>query len=277
MIGYLNIPRLDIAVAENVDEALNLLEAEPAREILAAGTEIITALTMATKKTRKFVDITRIEQLREIRTENGRVSAGALVTHHELASALKKSVPAFENFLASYSSPAVSYRATVGGSVILRRASEDLLPILLAMDAELVFATREGEKKISLHDFLIKDMVEKALLKSVIFSMSSWCFFEKLWMGVSRYPLISVAVAMRDGFVRVAVSHRDMNTPGRVLSVEKFLENKPLTGETLAKAAQLLSDSINPVDDVLASSWYRRKVAGVLFRRLLEQYGGGRE
>lgn len=274
-MGYLNVPRIDVAVAENIDEALNLLESDPSREILAAGTEIITALTMGTKKARKFVDITRISELNEIKAENGRFSVGALVTHYRLASAMGKKVPAFDKFFENYSSPAVAYRATVGGSVMLRRATEDLLPILLCLDAELLFATRDGEKKISLHDFLVKGMHGMALLKSVVFSVSGRCVFDKLWMGVSRYPLMAVAVNMKEGAVRIAVSHKDVETPGRVVSVEKFLESRPLNDDVLAKAAELLSDSINPVDDVLASSWYRRRAAGVLLRRLLSRYSGG--
>lgn len=274
MLGYLNIPRIDVVVAESVDEAVKALAKDREREVLAAGTDVLTSLTTGEKRARKFVDITRIEELKQLTVTDSMVDAGALVTHHQIASQLAKQIPAFDTFLQNYSSPAVSYRATLGGSLMLRRATEDLIPILLTLDADLVFETIDGEKRISLQGFLREEPSWRGVLKRVSFRLSRKCLFDKLWLGVSRFPLMAVAVDHGVGNVGVAVSHRDFERPGRVFSVERFLENNPLTSENIEKAGDMLSRAINPVDDVLASAWYRRKAAGVLLKRLLLRRAG---
>ncbi|MDW8083829.1 MAG: FAD binding domain-containing protein [Candidatus Caldarchaeum sp.] len=275
IIGYLNIPRIDVVVAETVDQALKALDDEPEREIMAAGTEIITSLTTGERRTRKFVDIGKIRELKNVVVADGRANVGALVTHHQLASTFGKQIPAFHTFFQNYSSPAVSYLATTGGSIMLKRATEDIIPILLTLDAELIFATKEGQKRVSLDEFLRRKLEIRGLLEFVSFRLSAGCWFDKLWMGISRFPLMSVSVDVSGKNIKVAVSHKDFETPGRVFSVEKFLENRPLTKENIEKAGELLSKSINPVDDVFASSWYRKKVAGVLLERLLQRSVGG--
>ncbi|BAJ51565.1 carbon monoxide dehydrogenase medium subunit [Candidatus Caldarchaeum subterraneum] len=274
-LGYLGIPRIEVMIPSSVEEALNLLQTHPDAEILAAGTHIITQLTLGIKRTRKYIDINNLHQLRKISHHHGTASVGSLVTHQELAATLMNQVPAFTAFLQKYSSPAVANRATVGGSIMLRLAGEDLIPILLTLDAELSFATLEGVKNIPLKAFLARGFDGRGLLQTISFKLNSSCFFDKLWMGVSRIPLISIAVS-RDGAdgVRVAVSHKDGSTPGRVAAVEKFLSMHGLSEEVVEKASRLMMDSINPESDVLASSWYRRRAAGVLLKRLLQNLRG---
>lgn len=269
--GYLGIPKIEVMIPSSVEEALNLLQTHPDAEILAAGTQIITQLTLGAKRTRKYIDINNLHHLRKISHHKGVATVGSLVTHQELASTLINHVPAFTTFLQKYSSPAVANRATVGGSIILRSAGEDLIPILLTLDAELSFATPEGVKNVPLTAFLAGGFGGRGLLQTVSFKLNGSCFFDKLWMGVSRIPLISVAVSSEgDDGVRVAVSHKDGSTPGRVATVEKFLSGHVLSEEVVEKASRLMMDSINPESDVLASSWYRRRIAGVLLKRVLQ-------
>jgi CO/xanthine dehydrogenase FAD-binding subunit len=54
-----------------------------------------------------------------------------------------------------------------------------------------------------------------------------------------------------------------------VVSVERFLEGRRLEQDVVQRAGKIMSSSINPSTDVLASSEYRREVAAVLLRRLL--------
>lgn len=275
MLGYLNIPKIDVYVAETVEEAVKALAEEQEREIIAAGTEIITSLTNGEKKTRKFIDISKITELKKIDIDRGRATVGALVTHNTFMENFRGQIPAVETFHRKYSSPAVSHRATVGGSVMLRRSSEDLIPILLCLDAELFFETVDGSKVVPLDEFVRDGSRLVGILRHVSFRVSEGCYFDKLWMGVSRFPLISVAVDIGQRRANVAVSHKEVDRPGRVYSVEKFLENRPLNRESVERAGEILSHSINPVEDIFASKWYRRRVAGVLLKRLLTARIGG--
>jgi CO/xanthine dehydrogenase FAD-binding subunit len=61
-------------------------------------------------------------------------------------------------------------------------------------------------------------------------------------------------------------------TPLRAKRTERALEGRPLDAQSIAAAAGAALEGLGPVDDALASAWYRREVAGIYLRRLL---GGG--
>ncbi|MEM1943552.1 MAG: FAD binding domain-containing protein [Candidatus Caldarchaeum sp.] len=272
-LGYVSLPRLDVFVAKSLEEALQTIDREPDRTVLAGGTYTIPSIVEGVNKTRKLLDVSGLKHLRFIRNDSSLVEVGALTTHAEVAEALRDSIPAFKSFLKCYSSPSVMNRATVGGSIMLRNCSEDLIPILLTLDAELVFQTVRGEERVALQEFLDQNINKRALLTKVVFRRRRKCFFEKLRLGVSRIPIISVAVSL-DEEPRVAVSHKSRNKPGRVHSVEKFLQGRFLDKPTYTQAGDMVSQSIGPSDDVIAPAWYRRMVAGVLLRRILERVAG---
>ncbi|MFN3687554.1 FAD binding domain-containing protein [Salinarimonas sp.] len=59
-------------------------------------------------------------------------------------------------------------------------------------------------------------------------------------------------------------------TPLRAPGPERALEGQALDAATIARAAQAAAEGLDPPSDALASAWYRREVAGVHLRRLLE-------
>ncbi|MEM4416194.1 MAG: FAD binding domain-containing protein, partial [Candidatus Caldarchaeum sp.] len=219
-----------------------------------------------------------IRELAQLREENGKAVVGALVTHAELSKLLGRKIPALKTFWKTYSAPTVANLATIGGSVMLRKSSEDLIPILLVLDAELRFLTSDRESRVKLCDFMEEKASSKKLLTAVSFEQSGSCYFEKLWLGVSRIPIVSVALNVRVGerveLAKVAVSHKDGDIPNRVYAVERFLEGRVLDDSTVEKAVHQLSQSINPSSDIIAPAWYRREAAAVLFKRLLKQAAG---
>ncbi|MEM4281415.1 MAG: FAD binding domain-containing protein [Candidatus Caldarchaeum sp.] len=277
-LGYLRLPRIQVHVAKTVEEGLKLLEQDGERGILAGGTYTVSALAEGKTKLRKFVDISRIRELAQLREENGKAVVGALVTHAELSKLLGRKIPALKTFWKTYSAPTVANLATIGGSVMLRKSSEDLIPILLVLDAELRFLTSDRESRVKLCDFMEEKASSKKLLTAVSFEQSGSCYFEKLWLGVSRIPIVSVALNVRVGerveLAKVAVSHKDGDIPNRVYAVERFLEGRVLDDSTVEKAVHQLSQSINPSSDIIAPAWYRREAAAVLFKRLLKQAAG---
>ena len=64
-------------------------------------------------------------------------------------------------------------------------------------------------------------------------------------------------------------------TPLRATKTEAFLEGKSLSAEVIDEAAQIASKEVAPIDDVRASEWYRRHLAGVFVRRFLENAARG--
>jgi CO/xanthine dehydrogenase FAD-binding subunit len=63
--------------------------------------------------------------------------------------------------------------------------------------------------------------------------------------------------------------------PVRGAAVERTLEGQVLDAATIARAAAVAADGLDPPTDALASTWYRREVAGVHLKRLLERMERG--
>jgi CO/xanthine dehydrogenase FAD-binding subunit len=59
--------------------------------------------------------------------------------------------------------------------------------------------------------------------------------------------------------------------PLRAASSERALEGATLDASVIARAAAVAVDGLDPPTDALASAWYRREVAGVHLKRLLER------
>ena len=57
--------------------------------------------------------------------------------------------------------------------------------------------------------------------------------------------------------------------PVRAKAAERAIEGHPLDAANVAAAVTAVTEGTSPVDDSLASAWYRREVAGVHLRRLL--------
>jgi CO/xanthine dehydrogenase FAD-binding subunit len=57
--------------------------------------------------------------------------------------------------------------------------------------------------------------------------------------------------------------------------VERVLEGQSLDAGTIARAAQVAAEGIDPPTDPIATGWYRKEVAGVHLRRLLERMERG--
>jgi CO/xanthine dehydrogenase FAD-binding subunit len=276
-LSRLSLPRISVSIPSSLAEAVEILGREKDVAVIAGGTHVIHTLLENRTPIRKFVDISRLDELKKIHVDGGRARVGSLVTHSELAEKMMNEIRAFKSFMQKYSAPTIANIATVGGSVMLKKSSEDLIPILLTLDAELTFADGGGVKKVSLDEYLRSHTPSNTILTEISFNVRGDCVFDKLWLGVSRNPLISVAAYVegvdRVRLARVAVSHRDGSTPGRVVSVERFLEGRRLEQDVVQRAGKIMSSSINPSTDVLASSEYRREVAAVLLRRLLTGVG----
>jgi CO/xanthine dehydrogenase FAD-binding subunit len=63
--------------------------------------------------------------------------------------------------------------------------------------------------------------------------------------------------------------------PLRAAAAERVLDGQALDAATIARAVQVATDGLDPPTDALATSWYRREVAGVHLRRLLERMERG--
>jgi CO/xanthine dehydrogenase FAD-binding subunit len=215
--------------------------------------------------------------LTEIRAGASAVTLGAGVT---MAAILAERDLAFLHPVArAVGGPQVRNMATVGGNLFAPHPYGDVAVALLALGASVTIAGQGGTRPL---DDILRDRGRAGLVASVEVPRPRERAFG--FLKVSRIKpkgvsVIAVAAHLpRDGGrIRGARVAWGSMAPGPVrgAAVERTLEGQVLDAATIARAAAVAVDGLDPPTDALASTWYRREVAGVHLKRLLERMERG--
>lgn len=253
-------------------EALDLVSEYGANaRLVAGGTDVLVELQRGVKPTQTLIDLSAVPDLQYVRLDGGFLAIGALATHN----ALLRSPLSWQYALPlvqacqEVGAPQIRTRATVAGNLLTASPANDTIPPLLALDAELVLASRAGERVLPLSQFYRgvrrTELQVGEVLREIRVPVKEGerrGLFLKL--GLRRAQAISVVnVALVLSFVEGLVSEARI-TLGcvapvvvRASHVEAFLVGKRLEAETCRQAAQLVAQDCAPIDDVRASASYR--------------------
>lgn len=227
-----------------LDEAAGLMS-DGARP-LAGGTDLLVQLKARRRSVDAVVSLRRIPGLRGVRREGDGLVVGALTTLTELAA----EAPLLAPVVRRMASEQIRNLATVGGNLCNASPAADLAPPLLALDARVRTSAR---REIALRDFFVGPgrtvLGPREILTEIAIPRLRPIAFEKLERrGAMDIAVVSVAASRVNGAVRLALG---------AVAPTPILSDESLSG-------------IAPIDDVRATAAYRRRVAGVLVRRVLE-------
>ena len=273
-----------------VSEALEVLSRDNKKsKILAGGTDLLVMIQENIISPDEVIDISSIEELKGIEESSGRIRLGALVTHGRIADSnllREKAVPLVES-CSEVGSPQIRNLGTIGGNLVMASPSGDSLPALYVLGAEVILASKEGERSIPIEDFLIgvkKSVIRpEELLVAVTFPgmrADDRGFFKKLGqrkaLAISKVS-ISAIVSLRDGVVtsvRIALG-AVATTVIRTPRTESFLVGQDLTPEVISEASRICSEESRAITDIRSTASYRDEMAGVLLARGLEEIAEG--
>jgi CO/xanthine dehydrogenase FAD-binding subunit len=173
--------------------------------------------------------------------------------------------------------PQVRNMATVGGNLFAEHPYGDFAVALLALGARVV-AVGQGARPL---EDLLRDRARAGLIASVEVprprNPSDFAFAKVSRIKPKGVSVLSIAVHLprEGGRIRGArVAFGAMGPmPLRAVAVERVLEGQSLDAASIARAASVATEGLEPPTDALSSEWYRREVAGVHLRRLLEKMG----
>jgi xanthine dehydrogenase small subunit len=267
-------------------EAYALL-ADGGRRPLAGGTDALVERTAGIADPRGYLDLAALDELRGIRVLDGALILGAATTYAELRRdpLIAEHASVLAEMSAEVGAAQIQNRGTLGGNIATASPAGDSLPVLLALDAEIVVGGARGERTLPAASFfpayrrtaLAAD--ELILRIRIPLVPDRTVAFRKV--GTRRAQAISVvvlAVAWRweDGLwrdVRVALGSV-APTPIRARATEAALEGMPPTARVAAVAAATLAAEITPIDDVRSTAEYRRAVAGRVLNRIVRDAAG---
>ena len=123
--------------------------AEPERPMpLAGGTDIFVLLNDGKQPARRFLDLALLDELRGIERSPAGLRIGARTTYTELrrSTTILRRAPVLAEMAATVGAAAIQNRGTLGGSLGNASPASDPAPVLLALDASVELARREGRR-----------------------------------------------------------------------------------------------------------------------------------
>ncbi len=282
----MSLPRFDLLQPSSLGEALEILEKTQNAQPLAGGTALLVDVRARKSTPAVLVDLGRIGDLHGITPAANEIAIGATTTIAELLASpvVAERAPVLHAACATFASPLVRNRATIGGNLAHGSPAGDMAPALLVLDASIELRSVRGKRLVRAVDFWKGPGKTTRKSDEIVTSIRvpvghtpCACAWKKL--GLRKADAISVvSVAVRialtpNGAVdvaRVAVG-AVAPTPLRVAKSENALAGKALSAETMAHAAAEAAASSTPIDDLRGSAAYRRRVVEALVRRALAE------
>lgn len=270
--------KFDYVRPTSVDDAVALLARYgDGAKLLAGGHSLIPAMKLRLARPAVIVDIGRIAALTGIDEADGRITIGALATHHQIASShlLQHKCPLLAETAAHIGDVQVRNKGTIGGSLAHADPAADYPAAVLALDAEIEAVGPRGARTIRAEDFFV-DLLQTALAPDEIVTeirlplTGSKVAYVKTEQKASGFALAGVAVVVSSAGVAVGVTGVAAKAY-RARAVERALAAGPLTPATIRSAAAHAADGVVPLGDIHASPEYRANLARVNARRALER------
>src|SRR5215469_17133842 len=277
---------------DSLEEALELLQQLNGQaRLVAGGTDVLVELQRSVKPTRTLIDISAIHDLKYIRHEGGHLYFGALTTHNDVVASttcVKHALPLAQACW-EVGAPQIRARATLAGNLVTASPANDTITPLVALDAEVVLVSTEGERIVPLRDFY--SGVRRTLLKPdellreirvPAMTGNQRGLFLKL--GLRRAQAISVInVALVLTFTGEQISDARITlgslapTIVHASSAEAYLKEKTLDAAVCDEAGRLANEDVAPIDDIRGSAKYRRATLAALVTQGLQRIAAGKE
>ena len=268
--------------ATSLDDALAKLAATGGNgKFIAGGHSLVPLMKLRLSEPKTLIDIARIPGLSGIREKDHKIEIGAGTVHHDVASSalLRQVCPAIADCAAEIGDPQVRNRGTLGGSLAHADPSADYPAVMLALDAEIHIKSAKGWRAVKARDFFqglfTVDLAADEVIAGVLFSPVKSAAYAKLRQRASHFAIVGVAAALevKNGVIqsaRIGLTGATSHAT-RLTDVEKALEGKPASAESIETAARIAGAKLEEINsDIHASSDYRRAMTQVFSERALK-------
>jgi aerobic carbon-monoxide dehydrogenase medium subunit len=275
----------DYVAPESLDAALGALQqgGEDAK-VLAGGHSLLPLMKLRLAAPSLLVDLRRVPGLTGIERDNGAFRLGAMTRHHAVATSGELGLAA--TVAATIADPQVRNRGTIGGSIAHGDPASDMPAVILATEATMTIRGAGGERQVAAADFF-RDYLTTAVEDGEILTslalpaLDGYGFaYRKFnrrredWAMVAVCALVKKAADGSCEDVRIGLTNM-ASVPLRATAAESALRGQPLDAGRIAAAAEQAAEGTDPPGDLNATPDYKRHLARVLCRRVLEEAAAG--
>jgi carbon-monoxide dehydrogenase medium subunit/xanthine dehydrogenase FAD-binding subunit len=268
----------------SISEVLELLnQYKEDAKIIAGGTDIIIGLRNGKITPKVLIDISKIDELRQIQVEENKIIIGSATTYTQIVEneLFDTNLYGFKKACRLVGSPQIRNKGTIGGNIANASPAADSIPPLIALGAELNISSLRGNRKLLLEDYFNEKEDNRLradeLLMSIEFEIpkkNQVLGFSKLGLrkalAISRVTLSSL-IGIDDDVnienIRVA-SGSIGKYPMREREVEEALIGKRFNSEILKIAASSLQSSMDKRLVGRSTYPYKRRAVVTLFEEV---------
>ncbi|MBV7272440.1 xanthine dehydrogenase family protein subunit M [Clostridiaceae bacterium UIB06] len=267
-------------------ELRELFEIYSDGRILAGGTDLLVKLRKHGDKPSALFSIEHLSELQQVEEGKNNIFIGAGVTHQQLLELpiIKQRFKGMHDALSVLGSPLIRHSGTLGGNLCTASPAGDTLPSLYVLDAKIEIYGQVEKRCVPIAEF-IKDS-GKTILKQGEFVTGIYIpFLESntfsAYYKVGKRKALAIAIASlavmlqlnSNGTVeKIKLAWGSVGPAVMILpEVENFLKGKVLSDTTLSQAGKMAALGVSPIDDIRASSEYRRCLAANLLFRLCSE------
>jgi carbon-monoxide dehydrogenase medium subunit len=278
------MPDIEFLHPRTVDEAVQVLATREDARCIGGGQTLVAMLNAGLVNVGSLVAMSAIEELSALtRQPDGTIRIGAAVPHRVVAQAkeLVGGNQVVREAAGLIAHPAIRNFGTIGGSLAHADPASDYPAAVVAADARIEIAGLSGRRQVPAGecfiDYLTTCLQPGELITAVELSpagQNSAGHYLKFSRVDGDYATVSVAVSLekRDGLCRAARVALGAcgATPVFDPACGEVLAGSRCEASAVAKVGELLAARADPVDDVRASSAYRRALVPRLVSRAIE-------
>ncbi len=281
------VPGFELVAPASVEEAIAALRAadDGGATAIAGGTDLLLDLDDGRLAPRRVVSLRRLPW-RTLDWLDGALTVGATLPLRSLEDdrEVRRRLPGLWQAVHAVGSVALRHRATLGGNLGRSAPASDLIPMLLALDAEVDLVGPRGERRVPVDDFVRASrrtaLLPGELIRSVRVPEPRPSAY--LWQRVrpaNDISQIAVAVAFSPGRRHWSIAVAGMPPrPALLPDVARDLGDGAPSDAALTAAAARASRAVPITGDQRASEEYRRRLVGTLLTRAVRAvpFEGGR-
>jgi CO/xanthine dehydrogenase FAD-binding subunit len=274
----------DYVRPDSLAQVCQLLAADEDARIIAGGQTLVPMLAMRLARPAKLVDIVRLPELAGIREENGAVVVGATArqAQAERDPVIRASLPLLARALPWVGHPPTRNLGTIGGSIANADPAAEIPLVAVTLGAEIVLATTTGSTSMPADNFFIGPMLT-AIGQGECVSAIRFPVWPRHRIGTgfleisarrSDFAFVTAAaqVALDDDGNCVDIVLGLGGVADRPLRLDiSSLVGSRLDAASVSTVVNAASAGLDAMSDLHASAAYRRRVAGVLCGRAVEQ------
>jgi carbon-monoxide dehydrogenase medium subunit len=253
--------------------------------VLAGGQSLMPLLNLRMARPEVVIDLGRVAELAGVRALGDGVATGAMTRQRDVAASelVRERAPLLPAAIRYIGHAAIRNRGTIGGSLAHADPAAELPAVALALDAVVVARSTRGERSIAAADFflgfLTTALEADELLVEIRFPPlrgTVTATFVEVARRHGDYALAGAGVACArssDGTVtdvRIVLLGVGAG-PVRAADAEAALRGARPGAFARDEVIRLATAELEPPSNSHGSSEYRRRIAGVVLGRALEE------